>query len=377
MGLYRRHDSKFWWLILDGTGRRESTGVLHLASAESEVRKTQRELAQAVYISRMNALVRDAHDLPRRDIERQSFQKFSVWYETHHTKKKRGAVRERYALAQLRARLGRRDLVGLTRAGVQEYATARLEEDEVSPSTVNREIDLLKSILREAVHAGHLKVSPLVGMKRLRVIPIRKRVLTQAEEDRLLEQLAPADRALYVVAVDTLMRLSNVLNLRRIEDKGTHLQLTDSKTGPYVVPLSARARKALNALPKRGEYFFTHRRQAKADRDRRGAIRRMLERACARCKPKIPYGRAVAGVTFHTATRATGATRMLRAGVDAKTVQAVGNWKSLEQMGTYIQTDLKTMRAAVNRIGAGSDVEIEKVRTRQLKPARARAPRTA
>lgn len=223
---------------------------------------------------------------------------------------------------------------------------------------------MLKAILKAAVEAGHLKASPLAGMTPLRTVPIAKRVFSQAEEDRLLDQLRPADRALYIVAVDTLMRLSNVLNLRRSEDHRTHLQLTDSKTGPYIVPLSARARKALDAIPKKaGEYFFAHRRVAKMDRDRRGAIRTMLKRACKRAG--LPYGRAIAGITFHTGTRATGATRMLRAGVDPKTVQEIGNWKSFEQMGNYIQTDMRTKRAAVNRIGAGSTATIARVVTKR------------
>lgn len=57
MGVYKRDDSKFYWMILDGTGRRESTGVLVLERADADTRKTQKDLAQAVYITRMNAVV--------------------------------------------------------------------------------------------------------------------------------------------------------------------------------------------------------------------------------------------------------------------------------------------------------------------------------
>lgn len=377
MGLYRRADSIYWWAWLEGTDRRESTGVLHaLDSDDPAVRKQQKQLAQDVYIAKMNELVRETHDFPSQDkTRRQTFQAFSEWYEEHVTSRKRGKVREVYILTQLRKRLGRRELSTISQAVAKEYLTARVDEDEVSPNTANREIDLLKSMLREAVHARLLKASPLVGMKRLRHVPPRKRVLTQAEEDRLLEALAPADRALYVVAVDTLMRLSNVLNLKRRDDKGTYLELSDSKTGPYTVPLSARARKALDSVKSRHEYFFWHRRQAKTDRDRRGAIRRMLERACAKVKPKIPYGRASAGITFHTATRATGATRMLQAGVDARSVQEIGHWSSFEQMGTYLHTDIKRMRQAVNTIGAGSTVELPKLTSRSRGARRMKEPR--
>ena len=61
-------------------------------------------------------------------------------------------------------------------------------------------------------------------------------------------------------------------------------------------------------------------------RDRRAAIRLLLRRTCL--KLAIPYGRKAGGITFHWATRRTGATRMIAAGVDVKTVQEIGNWRT-------------------------------------------------
>ncbi len=141
-------------------------------------------------------------------------------------------------------------------------------------------------------------------------------------------------------------------DLRWDDVSPTHITLRDSKTGPYQVPLAHRAKAALKALPRKGAYVFPHRRQAKTERDRRGAVRLMLRRACTRAK--LPYGRTMGGVTFHTATRASGATRMLRAGVDPRTVQAVGNWHDFRSMQEYLQTDDRLMRQAVNTIGADS-----------------------
>lgn len=371
VSLYLRKDSKYWWMLLERPGQKpllESTRVLHLSDQPAVIRRQQRQEAEEIYRARMTELARARHDLPSRTPKTISFAKYADWFEKHHIPKRRGAERERELLVPLRAFFGTRDLSTIDRTLVQEYMTARLAErigpeppdgepdtrpPKVRASTVNREVDLLKSMLREAV-PKYLRASPLVGMKRLRTVPIKKRVLTPEEETRLLTHLAPADRGLYIVAVDTLMRLSNVLNLTRAEDKGTHLELIDSKTGPYDVPLSDRARAALDAIPDDGPYYFAHRRVAKTERDRRGSVRQMLERACELAG--IPYGRATAGITFHTGTRATGATRMLRAGVDPKTVQTVGNWKSLEQMGAYLQTDRELMRAAVNRIAPAEPI---------------------
>lgn len=349
MGVYVRTDSRFYWILLERPGRpalKESTKIPHRAP-DAMTRKLNRLRAEQAYHKRMHDLAGTRYELPV-EMPTITFAAFADWYEAHHTAKQRGVERERYALTRLRAFFGSRDLTAIDAAIVSEYETARTKAT-ARPSTINREVAVLKAMLKAAV-PKYLKASPLAGRKMLRIVKRPKRVLSPEEETRLLAELSPADQALYIVAVDTLARLSNVLNLTRAEDKGTHLELTDSKTGPYTVPLSRRARAALDSVRTKGAYYFPHRRGAKKARDARGALRRLLERACARCEPPIPYGRAIGGITFHTATRATGATRMLRAGVDPKTVQEIGHWATLEQMSEYLITDLRLKQDAVNRI---------------------------
>jgi integrase len=318
----------------------------------------------------MTALALTRYELPLEDPTTISFDAYATWYDTHVIAKRRGKERDRATLTHLRAFFKTDDLLTLTRARAQEYSTHRLSQvvprttRHVKPRTVNREVALLKEMLRDAV-PRYLKVSPLAGMKALRVVKPVTRILSQAEESRLLAQLAPLDQAFYIVAVDTLIRLGNVLNLRREECRGSVLMLTDSKTGPYTVPLSPRAKAALASLPKKGPYVFPHRRTAKNPRDWRGAVRLMLKRACARCTPPVPYGRAVAGITFHTGTRATGATRMLQAGADLRTVQGVGNWKDIRSVQDYLHTDEPHKQAAVALIGQGVITPAAKKRSRR------------
>lgn len=351
MGVYLRRDSPFYWMLCERPGLppiKASTKILKDAP-DVMSRKLQRQQAEEVYRAHMTQLARSRYQLPNEVSI--LFNAFADWYDEHHTAKHKGHERERAALAHLRAHFGTRDLTEITHAAVQEYETKRTNAG-IKPRTVNREVSILKAMLIAAVPT-YLAASPLAGRKQLRTLPLKKRVLSPEEETRLLEELPARDRPLFIVALDTLIRLSNAVNLSRTEDKGTHLELYDSKTGPYDVPLSRRARRALDAIPidpKDPEHYFPHRRTGKHIRDTRGTIRRLLTRACRRAG--IPYGRAVAGVTWHTATRATGATRMLRAGVDPKTVQEIGNWKSLEQMGEYLVTDLERKRKAVNTIGA-------------------------
>ena len=288
MGIYVRADSPFYWMLLERPhlpALKASTKVPRDAP-DAMSRKLLRQQAEEVYQARMVELARAQYDLPSlTQIHTITFTAFARWYLDHHLAKQRGAERAAYALKPLEAFFGNDDLTAIARARVSEYETHRAET--VTNSTINREVDVLKAMLLAAVPT-YLTASPLAGRRKLRIVKLKKRVLSQEEEARLLAELRPADQALYIVAVDTLIRLSNVLNLTRAEDKGTHLELVDSKTGPYEVPLSKRARKALDGLPNTGPYYFQHRRGAKKARDTRGAIRRMLQRACARCK--IPYG---------------------------------------------------------------------------------------
>ena len=75
----------------------------------------------------------------------------------------------------------------------------------------------------------------------------------------------------------------------------------------------------------------------------------MLQTACARAG--LPYGRKAGGITFHWATRRTGATRMIRRKVDLKTVQAIGHWKTADVvLDIYTEAHPKAARAAVELV---------------------------
>jgi len=347
MGVYKRPDSPFYWLRLEGytdtrgRPRREPTRVRHDAPTPTQ-RRENRQLAEARFHDRMHALAKGEIEGPRAAI---TFGAFLEWWEQHRLPQRKGQERDRYILTRLRADFGAERLAAIDHARVEEWITARLATPTVlvqgqakrrriipaTPSTVNREVDLLKSIVQAAV-PRYLPRSPLYGMKRLRTETPKRRTLTETEEDKILAVLAPADRALVLVGIDGLCRLSDILDLRREDDHGAYLYIRDPKdpeqSTPYTVPVSTRLRHALDAVPGDDPYYFAHRRQAAQRRDWRSSVRQMLKRACA--KTKVPFGRARGGITFHWATRRTGASRMIAHGVDPKTVQRIGHWASAE-----------------------------------------------
>jgi integrase len=363
MGVFTRPDSPWYWLFLERPGQRgikERTRIQHEA-ATAEERRRLRALAEDAYRVRMSELARGTYELPgsRPDI---TLRAFADWYETHITARQAGADRERQILKRLRADLGACSLQAVTRDRVREWMTARAQQ--VAVSTVNRELDLLKSMLREAT-PKYLPASPLAKMRRLSAKTEAGaeedddtvRVLACHEEWRLYKALAdPRDVVLVLAAIDTLARLSSLLALTWKDDRGSHLVFRRTKNGKtYRVPVSRRLRAALDAMPDRDDTFvFAHRRTTKDVGQRRTIIKNVLSRTCRRAG--VAYGRKVGGITFHS-FRHTGATRMLEAGVDLRTVQELGGWSDIRLLTRYLHPSSDRLRAAVETIGPGTGRE--------------------
>lgn len=349
MGVYRRPESRFWWMALERPGQkalRASTKILVQATT-AEQTKENRRLADLEYHRAMTNLAKRRLDLPDATAGR-TLDQHAQWYLTHHVPTHKGHIRETVILAHLRRLLGAYDLRAISRAVAQEYATTRRQEG-VGPATINREWTVLKSLLREAVPT-YLTTNPLAEMPRLAIRVVRKRMVRASEERRLLAHLTGETRDLYIVAVDTLQRQQNVVHLQRREVRDRHLALEDSKTGPYTVPLSTRAKAILKRRLKTAKpWLFPdwHTRFAASQPQASVELNRALRKAARAARiPITADGR----FSWHTATRATGATRMIQRGVDARTVQMIGNWRSFDQMAEYLELNLGGGHAAVNRI---------------------------
>lgn len=343
MGIYPR--PPFWWMLLEGHDRRrESTGIRCDASSPA-VREANRRHAEDIYHARMLQLARQRVGLPT--VSETTFQAFSTWYEAHHTSMVRAPERERVILGHLRGTFGRRRLAEITPALWAEYATARTRAG-IARSTIGRELAVMKALLSAAVGV-HVDANPLAGVARPVVVLPAKRTLSKADDVRLLAELHDDEiRDLYQLGVGTLLRQMNLVMLQRKHWRAPTLVVL-TKTGAHQMtltgptPLQTRAATVLaRRLPKTHDGYFFPKWQARFAKDRNGANAKFLQafrRACRRAD--IPWGLANHGVVWHTATRASGATRMLREyGIDLRTVQLLGGWRSLDQMAAYLGVDL-------------------------------------
>lgn len=372
MGVYTRADSPYYWLALPRPGQKplRVKTKIHTNATTKQARAENRALAQAEYHERMVELGKGRLALPETHKYAKPFNEFADWFQTHELPKRRGRARELDVLKILRRYFRNTPLPQITRARVSEYETFRLseqvpdqrklEKDDDAPKrppryvtarTVNREVDLLKSILRVAAEHGHCPAGQLTGRKRLHAPrPVKVR-MTPEDEIKIFKELAaaPADYALLLMGLDTLARLSDILDFQRPHDHGTSLTIVDPKNGRQLeVPISTRLRAALDAVPTDptgSPYVFWHRRVAKNPRDWPSSVRQMLESACKRAG--VPYGRVNQAITFHAATRRTAASRMLARGADIETVRSLGGWRDLRSVQDYVIAEDDNRKRAI------------------------------
>jgi len=322
MGVYARPDSPVWWLRLETTKQRERTDI-RIGTTTTQ-RRDSRMLALDRYHQRMNEIAARLYRLPTAQ-PMIRFDAYAKKYGADVIALRKGAGRELEILKVLVAHLGHELLSSLDADRVRAYMRERRQK--VAASTVNREIDLLKGMLRDAV-PKYLDKSPIAGLKRLPTITPKRRLMTADEERRLLDACEdPQDRALLILGVDTLLRLGDLLDLRRTDRDGPWLFIADPKGGEaFEVALSPRAAAALDAIEHDGPYYFAKFRKAETPRNWSGSVRQRFEYLCR--KAGVTYGRKKGGLSFHWSTRRTGATRMLvQKRVPVPVVQRHGGWK--------------------------------------------------
>jgi len=371
MGIYTRPDSKYWQLWLENAPKgQEKERTRIVIGTTAAARKDSERTALDLYHRRMDELARNVHRLPNRILKGVRFAELATIYDRDTIAQHKGKEREREILARLIRDFGDLPITEISKDVARAWRSRRLKTPTViehfggpngprhtfpppSARSVNREIDLLQQILASGVPTYYER-SPLEDLEDVPIVKPIRRTMTHAEEHKILRQLARDDRAILLIGLDTLARFGDILDLQRMHYRRDEtgiwvLDIVDPKNGePHTVPVSPRVRQALEQLPKDDPYFFWRRRQAKTDRDRRNVFAHALKRACEAAD--VPYGRAARGITFHWATRRTGATRMIRRGRDGVigTVQKIGNWKHPDVLiGIYQETTTAEMRAAV------------------------------
>lgn len=347
MGVYARPDSRFWWYWIEGTTIRGSTGVPRAGGFPAQDRELRRQAEEIYAAKKTDAAKRAAGLIPT--LAPISYAEHAAWFEAHDVAHHRGADKERSMLRQLALYFNRFErLADIDEHAVKEWRVWRGRH--VEPNTINRELDVLKRLMVSAV-PKHLEKSPIAGMRRLRVDETEPRVLTHDEEARILEAADLEDRAWFLTAIDTLMRLGNVVGLKWAQVKLEQRAIVplNAKVKHDVVPITTRMLTALKALPQDTDWVFP--RFHKVGERKTAAKNKAIRRFDYLCRAAhVPHGRDIGGVTFHC-IRHTGATRALQRGASVRTVMKLGGWKDERTVMRYVHAADSDVRAAAETIG--------------------------
>ncbi len=155
---------------------------------------------------------------------------------------------EQYRIKRLTNYFGAIPLWDLTPAHLAKYRDDRLET--VKPPTVKRDLSVLSSAINTAIIEWNipLKMNPVSGIRWKHTDQARDRRFEDGEESQLLSHATPFMARMITVSVETAVRRSELLRIKRshINFAKQTLEIGLTKTGkPRTIPLSSRALKAL------------------------------------------------------------------------------------------------------------------------------------
>jgi hypothetical protein len=381
MSLLKRPGSPFWYIShrFDGDAKptRVSTRIPHTAGSREQTRDNYRaaQNLESKFILKDPATWERLMGAPLQ-AQGETFAEYLVYWREHFQPEHAGSRSEDYRLAWWIIKLGAMPMGAITEDVMITLRTERLATRRAGtrpypfpkPQTVNREVSIIQAIIAGAARLQRvidpetgkpLRVSPLALLEPLKpkgeAIPT---ALTAEDEDRLLDVITdPTDRALLLMGIDTLQREGDLLDFERKHDKGRWLFFPDVKNGSlHRAPCSSRLRAALDAVPvdpTDPEHVFARRRHA-VKHNRPAVIARLFQKYCKAAG--VTYGRKHAGVTWHRATRATGATRLSANGYGRDVIKKLGGWKSDSQPGRYIVPEEELLQRAVEDMDRGAKV---------------------
>ncbi len=145
---------------------------------------------------------------------------------------------------------------------VEDYKSWRKAEGAAN-ATVNRDIACLKRMYNLAIQWGDAKRNPAQGVKFLEEPKCPDQFLDAAQAQRLISACAKYFRPIVLTALNTGMRVQEILSLKwsqvHFERKYVEIVKTKNKEKRYV-PLNDTMMAVLSSLERRGEYVFIGRR---------------------------------------------------------------------------------------------------------------------
>jgi len=289
-----------------------------------EVVGTNKQLALAVLNKRLLEIA-EGRFLDKKILTNTLFADFSSEYISIYSKQnKKSWKADITRLTSLVPFFAGKCLHEITPRLVEEYKAKRSKE--VKTSTINRELACLKHIFTVAIEWGRVEANPVKRVKLYRENNARVRYLEREEAERLVNACSGYLRNIVIVALNTGIRKSSILNLKwqDIDIKRRVIYLHDSKNGEkQEIPMNDTAKAVFIQQPKNpaSPYVF-----AKEDGTPFGDIKKGFLSVLAKL--------GVKDFKFHD-LRHTFASQLVMGGIDLNTVRELMGHKSIRMTLRY------------------------------------------
>ena len=216
-----------------------------------------------------------------------------------------------------------------------------LRKDKVKPATINRELTVLSSIFSRAVDWGLLIDHPMKGgkVKKLKEESLKERILSVDEDKTLLESSEPWIRDVLIVALDTGMRLGEILSLTwdQINLPRRTISVKHTKTGlERRVLMTERVYRSLTSRKEQTSQTPLVFPGVKGNP--RSRAETSFRRTCAKAQ--------IYGLRFHD-LRHTCATRLVTGGIDLATVKKILGHSTIRTTERYLHPSSEEDKKAV------------------------------
>jgi integrase len=326
-GLYRRKNSRYWWVNLRlPNGRRlcQSTGCIGRAEAE-------------VFVASLRSALQDGSEHP----SPHSF----AWPQAvvrylEECAEKKSLHDDRDHLKKLEPYLRSQRLEAIDMNALQLFIRNRKEMDGVSNATVNRALEIVRRILNLA-HQDWRWIRAVPKLRMLREPRRRVRFLRREEARRLLDALPTHMKPIVRFALATGCRAGEIFGLEwnRVDlvRKVAWLDHGATKSGEgRGIPLNADALAALQStLGQHPRWCFTF------------AARRIQKSSTAWDRARRRAG--IEDFRFHD-LRHTWASWHVQSGTSLPELMELGGWKSYEMVLRYAHLAPEKLSSVASRI---------------------------
>jgi integrase len=326
MKLYQR--GRVWYLTFYVRGKRvqESTGTSDRRKAEKFCALRLSEVERGEYAQSAKI----------------TLTQFGQQYLDYAKANKRSWLRDEQIMTHLDAAMGTTQLGDIGALQIERYKLDRLKQS-ASPATVNREVALLKHMFNMAEHWQlFFGRNPVRGVKFLEEDNLQIRSLSEGEEEKLLQYCSPYLQDLVTFAINTGLRLGEILNLRweEVDLENAAIKMLVRKNRRMLeVPLNDPALAVVNGWCglRKCEYVFYNPETGGRWKD----LWLGLKKACRNA--------SLNDVTWHT-FRHTFASRLTRNGADLVTVKELLGHSSVSVTMRYAHTNRDAKERAVGLI---------------------------